>query len=81
MGLTYRLVRKVAVIRERDTLPRLAYTVPEAADALGVSRAHMYEVVKRGEIRSILVGQRRVVIPVDAMEEYLHRAPDQMAVG
>jgi excisionase family DNA binding protein len=41
---------------------RLVLTVTEAAAALGISRAHAYELVARGELPSLRLG-RRIVVP------------------
>lgn len=43
-----------------STGPR-PYTVPEAADELRVSRPHMYNLVKRGTVRAILLGRRKLI--------------------
>ena len=40
---------------------RLVFSVPEAAELLGISRALGYELVARGELPSIRLGRRRVV--------------------
>lgn len=37
-------------------MERLAYRVPEAASALGVSRAHIYNLVSRGALRAVKIG-------------------------
>lgn len=47
---------------------RLTYTVEEAAEALGISRAAAYRCVKRGELRSVQLG-RRIVVPVSAVDD------------
>lgn len=41
---------------------RLVFSVPEAAELLGVSRAFAYELVARGNLPSIRLG-RRLVVP------------------
>jgi excisionase family DNA binding protein len=46
------------------------WTVSEAAVLLGVSRAHAYELVARGQLRHVRLG-RRVVIPKRAVDELL----------
>jgi excisionase family DNA binding protein len=46
---------------------RLTLTVPEAAGALGISRALAYELVARGELPSLRLG-RRIVVPRQALE-------------
>ena len=40
---------------------RLVYTVAEAGELLGISRAFAYELVARGELPVILLGLRRLV--------------------
>ena len=35
---------------------RLAYRVPEAAEALGICRAHVYNLITRGELRAVKIG-------------------------
>jgi excisionase family DNA binding protein len=51
---------------------RLALRVPEAAAAIGVSRASMYQVVARGEVRAVRIG-RRILIPVVELQRLLER--------
>ena len=51
---------------------RLAYRVPEAAEAVGISRAKAYELINRGEIPSIRVGGC-VRVPVDALRAWIDR--------
>ena len=40
---------------------RLVYTVAEAGELLGISRAFAYELVARGELPVIRLGRRRLV--------------------
>jgi excisionase family DNA binding protein len=40
---------------------RLVYTVAQAAELLGISRAFAYELVARGELPVIRLGRRRLV--------------------
>lgn len=47
---------------ETSARGRLTYTVDEAADLLGISRALAYEAVRRGEIPSLRIG-RRILVP------------------
>jgi len=35
---------------------RLAYRVPEAASQLGVSKAHLYNLIARGDLRAVKIG-------------------------
>ncbi len=41
--------------------PRQAWRVREFCDAVRISRSHFYELVKRGEIRTVKLGARRLV--------------------
>ena len=53
-------------------MPRLLMTVPEAADALAISRSKLYELIASGAIASIRIdGSRR--IPLIALEEYVSK--------
>ena len=51
---------------------RLVWTVEEAARLLGISRAHAYDLVARGELPHLRLG-RRVVVPKRAIEVLLAR--------
>ena len=55
-------------MKERRTL-----TVAEAAQALGISRALAYDLVRRGEIASLRLG-RRIVIPERVVDALLDAA-------
>ncbi len=50
----------------------LVWTVEEAGRLLGISRAHAYELVARGELPHLRLG-RRVVIPKHAIDQLLAR--------
>ena len=61
-----------AAIGGRCAVPRLLMTVPEAAEALAISRSKLYELIASGTIASIRIdGSRR--IPLTALEEYVSR--------
>lgn len=47
---------------ETLALDRLTLTVEETAAVLGISRAHAYESVRRGEIPHVRMG-RRILVP------------------
>ena len=46
---------------QSSTEERLVYTVAEAGELLGISRAFAYELVARGELPVICLGRRRLV--------------------
>ena len=53
-------------------MTRLLLTVPEAAEALAISRSKLYELLAAGAVDSIRIdGSRR--IPFSALEEYVSR--------
>jgi excisionase family DNA binding protein len=49
---------------------RRVWTVAEAGRLLGISRAHAYELVARGELPHLRLG-RRLVVPKHALEALL----------
>jgi excisionase family DNA binding protein len=49
---------------------KLAYSVEEACQALGIGRALTYELIMSGRLHSIKVGARRL-IPSSALAEFL----------
>ena len=56
---------------------RLLYRPAEAADAIGVSRSRMYELIASEEIPSIRVG-RTLRVPVEGLRQWVAR---RMAEG
>jgi excisionase family DNA binding protein len=46
--------------------------VEQAAQALGIGRTFMYELVGSGEVESVLIGRLRRV-PADALADYVAR--------
>jgi excisionase family DNA binding protein len=51
---------------------KVLLTVEEVAEAMGLGRTYVYELVMRREIRSIKLGRKRR-IPVTALEEFVAR--------
>jgi excisionase family DNA binding protein len=49
---------------------KLALSVPEVAELLGISRAFAYELVARHELPALRLG-RRLVVPLHLIEELL----------
>jgi len=54
------------------TLPtgsmKLAYRIDEAVKATGLGRTFLYERIARGELKSIKVGGRRLILHSDLVE-------------
>ena len=57
-------------------MTRLLLTVPEAAEALAISRSKLYELLAAGLIRSVRIDRSRRV-PVEALETYVAHLLDQ----
>ena len=47
------------------------YTVPQVAEMICLSRSTAYRLVARGEIPSVRVSQRRIIIPETLLTKYL----------
>ncbi len=52
--------------------PLLVFTPEEAGEVLRCSRQYVHALIKRGELRSVKLGRRRL-IPIDALRELLSR--------
>jgi excisionase family DNA binding protein len=52
---------------------RRTFTVPQAAELLGISKNQGYMAAKRGEIPTIKIG-KRILVPVAALERMLQGA-------
>lgn len=59
---------------------RLCYTVPEAAQLLGVSRNQGYELAKRGQIPILRFGSR-IRVPKAKLDRMLGCYPESEATG
>ena len=53
---------------------KMAYSVDEVAELLGISRPTAYQLVKREDFPSVRLSQRRIVVPADALREWLNRS-------
>ena len=49
---------------------KLLLTIPEVAYRIGLGRSFVYELVMKGEIKSVKIGRARRV-PVSAVEEFI----------
>lgn len=56
--------------RPSTTAERLAYSTAEAAESIGVSRQHVYNLIRHGSLRTVTLGKRRLV-PRSALLELL----------
>ena len=53
---------------------RILYRPVEAAEAIGVSKSRMYELIASGEVPAIVVGKVKRV-PVDKLREWAEQQP------
>jgi excisionase family DNA binding protein len=54
------------------TIVKPLFRVEEAAEYLSISRAKAYELIQRGELRSVKIdGSRRITL--NQLEAYIHR--------
>ena len=56
---------------EAVPLPKLAYSLDETAQVLGVSRATVNRLIRRGALRASDLGHRTVRVSEDAIRELL----------
>ena len=61
-----------------DGVTSLAVSVPRGAAMVDVSDRHMWAEIKAGRIRTVRSGSR-VLIPIDALKEYLKPEADSPA--
>lgn len=58
---------------EVDRIARVLVSIwPEAAQALGIGRTKMFELIQAGEIDTVWIGRRRLV-PVDELHAFVAR--------
>jgi excisionase family DNA binding protein len=58
----------------------LLYTVEDVAEALRISRAHVYHFLATGQLDSVLLGRSRR-IPADALAEFIKGLPSEREVA
>lgn len=53
-------------------MDKLLHPVPDGAACLGISERKFWELIRRGEVRTVLIGRRRLV-STEALREYADR--------
>ncbi|MEX2375395.1 MAG: helix-turn-helix domain-containing protein [Dehalococcoidia bacterium] len=56
----------------QEAIAPVLVSVEDAASALGVRRTTAWELIRRGDLRSLKIGQRRLV-EVEAIQQYVER--------
>ena len=59
---------------DNGKIERLVFTINETAKILGISRGTAYLLANTGGIPAIRIGQRRLVVPRKALEDFLSSA-------
>ena len=54
-------------------MTKRTYSIPEAAQELGIGRSAAYEAAKTGEIPTIRIGNR-ILVPIAALDRMLEQA-------
>ncbi len=57
----------------------LLVSIHEAAHRIGIGRDRCYELVRRGELRSVLVGRRRRLVVAADLEAWINRTASEGA--
>lgn len=47
--------------RESGGVPKHAYSVKEAAEQMSISRATIYELMRRGKLAYVMIGRHRII--------------------
>ena len=55
-------------------MEKRTYSIPEAAQVLGISRSLAYELTRTGKLPIIKLGKKRKVIPIIAVEKMLNES-------
>jgi len=61
-------------------MDRLALSIEEAADRLGIGRSVLCELIRTRQIKSVKIGRRRL-IPDEALRSYLQELIDTQNQG
>jgi excisionase family DNA binding protein len=55
---------------------KMAYTVKEVRNLVGISAGTFYELLKRGELKAVKLG-KRTLVPAKELHEWLEKLPPQ----
>jgi excisionase family DNA binding protein len=51
---------------------RLAYSIPQVLEEVPIGRSLIYEAIKSGDLKSLKIGRRRIILP-DDLKAWLQR--------
>lgn len=52
---------------------KVAYSVPELAKVLGISKSLVYTLISKNEIPYCRIGEKRILIPAEKLHEWLNQ--------
>lgn len=61
---------------QNQDIPKIAYSVDQAARALSIGRTKVFELLKAGQLRSIKIGSR-TIIPAEGLQAMLAAGPSR----
>lgn len=70
-GHDYQIIIGGKFMNKEASVRHMAVKPDEAAKMLGVGRSFIYAKIKSGEIQAIRLGERRLLVPVAALEKLL----------
>lgn len=57
-------------------MEKLGYSIEDAAEAVGIGRSLLCELIASGELQSVKIGRRRI-IPVESLRAYIAKLVEQ----
>lgn len=67
-------------VKREPTKPPIAYTVPELAEATGISTSSIYAAIRAGDLRAKFVG-RKSVVEIEVAQAWVRSLPDSPERG
>jgi excisionase family DNA binding protein len=55
------------------TIPKLAYSIEEAALALNMGKSMVFNLIHEGRLGVVRLGDRKVIIPITELQDFLTR--------
>lgn len=69
------------MVKQRVETKPLAVSLEQAGQMLGISRGLAYQMAKTGELPTVRIGQRRLVVPLASLEAMLENGQLTAASG
>lgn len=69
------------MVKQRVETKPLAVSLEQAGQMLGISRGLAYQMAKTGELPTVRIGQRRLVVPLASLEQLLQNGRENNALA